>query len=319
MLQVTRLRTIVPVHLSGYRVDQALAVLFPQFSRSRIQQWIRDGHAIVDMHRPRPRDKVVGGEQVELMAEFPGDQTWDPQPMPLLILYEDEELIVVNKPAGLVVHPGAGNRDNTLANALLHYEPALAAVPRAGVVHRLDKDTTGVLVVARTPLSHKALGDQIKRRSIRREYEAIASGRITAGGRIDAPIGRHRLQRTHMAVATSGRQASTHYRIRARFRAHTHIYVTLGTGRTHQIRVHMAHIGHPLVGDPKYGKGLRIPSNSGQGLATVLRDFNRQALHAARLELEHPITRVCMSFTATLPDDMLMLLQTLSEDASGSS
>lgn len=318
MLQGTRLRTTIPAHLSGYRLDQALAVLFPQFSRSRIQQWIRDGRATVDTHHPRPRDKVVGGEQVELMAEFARNQTWDAQPLPLSILHEDEELIVVNKPAGLVVHPGAGNRDNTLANALLYYDPELAGVPRAGVVHRLDKDTTGVLVIARTLYAHKELGDQIKRRSMRREYEAIASGRITAGGNIDAPIGRHRVQRTHMAVVSSGRNASTRYRIRTRFRVHTHVCVTLGTGRTHQIRVHMAHIGHPLVGDPVYGKGLRIPSNSEPGLARALRDFNRQALHAAKLELEHPISKVCMSFTAPLPDDMRMLLQALSEDASRS-
>jgi len=261
---------------------------------------------------------VVGGEQVELIAEFARDQTWDAQPLPLSILHEDEALIVVNKPAGLVVHPGAGNRDNTLANALLHYDPELAGVPRAGVVHRLDKDTTGVLVIARTLFAHKALGDQIRQRSMRREYEAIASGRMTAGGAITAPIGRHRVQRTHMAVVSTGRHASTRYRIRTRFQAHTQICVTLGTGRTHQIRVHLAHIGHPLVGDPMYGKGLRIPSNSAPVLVRALRNFKRQALHAVKLELEHPISKVCMSFTAPLPDDMRMLLQTLSEDAARS-
>lgn len=318
MLEGPRLLATVPARLSGYRVDQALAVLFPQFSRSRIQQWIRDGRATVDTRRPRPRDKVVGGEQVELMAELDRDQAWDAQPLPLSILYEDEELIVVDKPAGLVVHPGAGNRNNTLANALLHYDPELAGVPRAGVVHRLDKDTTGVLVIARTLLAHKALGDQIKRRSMRREYEAIASGRITTGGTIKAPIGRHRVQRTHMAVVSSGREASTRYRIRTRFRAYTHIRVTLETGRTHQIRVHMAHIGHPLVGDPMYGKRLKIPSNIKPTLAEALRNFHRQALHAAHLELEHPVSNVRMSFTAPLPNDMRILLRVLSEDASRS-
>ena len=318
MLQGARLRTVIPAHLSGYRLDQALAVLFPQFSRSRIQQWIRDGRVTVDTHRPRPRDKVLGGEQVRLMAELAHDQSWDAQALPLSILHEDEALIVVNKPAGLVVHPGAGNRDNTLANALLHYDPNLAGVPRAGVVHRLDKDTTGVLVIARTLLAHKELTGQIKRRSMRREYEAIASGKITAGGTIDAPIGRHRVQRTHMAVVDSGRHASTCYRIRNRFRAHTHVWVTLETGRTHQIRVHMAHIGHPLVGDPMYGKGLQVSPSNAPILARVLRNFNRQALHAAKLEIEHPISKALMSFTAPVPDDMRMLLKTLSEDAARS-
>jgi len=240
MTESHRLTEIVPEKLAGLRLDQALAALFPDYSRARLTRWIKEGHVQVDGKRLRPRDAVHGGEEVVLEAE---------QDIPLDIVFEDEAVLVINKPAGLVVHPGAGNMDGTLSNALLHYDPALEQVPRAGVVHRLDKDTSGLLVVARTLMARKSLVEQLQARDFEREYLALAMGLMTAGGTVEAPIGRHPTHRLRQAVVPGGREAITHYRVEGRFRAHTLLRVKLETGRTHQIRVHMAYLKYPLVGE----------------------------------------------------------------------
>lgn len=312
--QVTLAATI-PEALAGQRLDQALAQLFNEYSRARLQQWIKEDCVRVDGHRPRPRDRVVGGEQVEVCARLEAQGEWRPEAIPLDIVFSDEHLLVVNKPAGLVVHPAAGNRDGTLVNALLHYDPELASVPRAGVVHRLDKDTSGLLIIARTLGSHKALIEMMQRRQIQRHYRAVVQGVMTAGNTIDAPIGRHPAQRTRMAVVPNGRHAVTHYRVLERFRAHSHVQVQLETGRTHQIRVHMAYIHYPLVGDRVYGGRLRIPPGCSAALTEQLHSFSRQALHAAHLQLEHPVTGQAMSWQAPLPADMQQLLEVLRADA----
>lgn len=306
---------IIPLELAGTRLDQALASLFPEFSRSRLSEWIRQGFATVDRRTRRPRDRVAGGERVELkLAPAADSERWEAQPLDIAVLYEDEHLLVVDKPVGLVVHPGAGNPDGTLVNALLHRDPALVRVPRAGVVHRLDKNTSGLLVVARTLAAHKHLVSALKNRRVEREYLAIATGGLRAGGRVDAPVGRHRVQRTRMAVNDGGRPAATRYRVERRFRAHSLLRVALESGRTHQIRVHMAHIGHPLVGDPVYGGRLRIAAGTGPELTGQLRAFKRQALHAARLRLRHPVSDDDMQWQSPLPPDMQALLNALQED-----
>jgi len=309
------LTATIPDSMAGQRLDQVLAQLFSDYSRARLQQWIRDDGVRVDGVIPRPRDRVTGGEQVEICAQLEAQGEWQAESIPLDIVYVDEHLLVINKPAGLVVHPAAGNRDGTLVNALLHYDPELARVPRAGVVHRLDKDTSGLLVIARTLSCHKALIEMMQRREVHREYQAIVQGVMTAGNTIDAPIGRHPQQRTKMAVVKNGRPAVTHYRVLERFRAHTHVQVQLETGRTHQIRVHMAYIRYPLVGDPVYGGRLRIPAGCSEALYEQLHTFRRQALHAARLELLHPVTGEDMTWLAPLPADMQLLLEVLRADA----
>lgn len=307
---------IIPRELAGTRLDQALASLFPEFSRSRLSEWIRRGLATVDRRQCRPRDRVAGGERVELKpAPAAIDARWQAQPLELAVIHEDEHLLVVDKPAGLVVHPGAGNPDGTLVNALLHRDPALAGVPRAGVVHRLDKNTSGLLVVARTLPAHKRLVIALKERQVQREYLAVVNGILSAGGRVDAPLGRHRLQRTRMAVSESGRPAATRYRVEERYRAHTLVRLSLESGRTHQIRVHMAHIEHPLVGDPVYGGRLKLPPRAGGALSGQLSAFKRQALHAVRLALRHPITDRAMQWESPLPADMQALLGALRDDA----
>lgn len=312
--QQTRI-AIIPQELAGTRLDQALASLFPEFSRSRLSEWIRQGLVTVDGRQLRPRDRVAGGERVELEpAPTPHNERWEAQPLDIAVVHEDEYLLVVDKPAGLVVHPGAGNPDGTLVNALLHRDPALARVPRAGVVHRLDKNTSGLLVVARTLIAHKSLVNALKDRQVGREYLAVVDGVLSAGGRIDAPVGRHPLQRTRMAVTDAGRPAATRYRVERRFRAHSLVRLTLESGRTHQIRVHMAHIDHPLVGDPVYGGRLRLPARAGAALSERLRRFKRQALHASRLELRHPVGDQAMSWRSPLPADMKALLDALGED-----
>ena len=305
----------IPASMAGQRLDRVLAQLFSEYSRARLQQWIRDDCVRLDGAHPRSRDKVTGGERVEVHARLEPQGEWRAESIPLEIVFADQCLLVVNKPAGLVVHPAAGNRDGTLVNALLHYDPELARLPRAGVVHRLDKDTSGLLVIARTLSCHKALIDMMQRREIQREYQAIVQGVMTAGNTIDAPIGRHPLQRTKMAVVNGGRPAVTHYRVLERFRAHTHVQVLLETGRTHQIRVHMAHIRYPLVGDPVYGGRLRIPPGCSAALVEQLHRFRRQALHAARLQLVHPLTNQDMAWEAPLPADMQRLLEVLRADA----
>nr|VFJ56150.1 MAG: ribosomal large subunit pseudouridine synthase D [Candidatus Kentron sp. DK] len=302
----------IPGDLAGMRFDQALARLFSEYSRARIQNWIKEGRITVAGRDIRPRDLARGGERVSLVAEVTESDVWEPEALPLAVVHEDEEIIVVDKPAGLVTHPGAGNRRGTLVNALLHYDPRLAGIPRAGIVHRIDKDTSGLLVVARTLRAHKRLVELLKEHDVAREYDAVAVGAMLSGGRVDAPVGRHPTHRTRMAVTHRGKAAVTHYRIRRRFCSHTHIRVHLETGRTHQIRVHMAHVGHPLVGDPVYGGRLFLPKGAGETLVEMLRGFDRQALHASRLSFVHPASGEPCVFASPLPDDFAGLLDALS-------
>ncbi|HBO5295035.1 TPA: 23S rRNA pseudouridine(1911/1915/1917) synthase RluD [Pseudomonas aeruginosa] len=304
----------VPFELGGQRLDQIAAQLFPEHSRSRLAGWIKDGRLTVDGAVLRPRDIVHSGAQLVLEAEQDAQGEWLAQDIELEIVYEDEHILVIDKPAGLVVHPAAGHQDGTLLNALLYHVPDIANVPRAGIVHRLDKDTTGLMVVAKTLEAHTKLVAQLQARSVSRIYEAIVIGVITSGGTIDAPIGRHGVQRQKMAVVDAGKVAVSHYRVLERFRAHTHTRVKLETGRTHQIRVHMSHIGYPLVGDPVYGGRFRIPPVASQTLVQTLREFPRQALHARFLELDHPATGVRMKWESPLPEDFLWLLSLLRQD-----
>jgi 23S rRNA pseudouridine1911/1915/1917 synthase len=310
-----RIQLEIPTEAGGARLDQVLAELLPDFSRSRIQQWVKEGRLRLDGREPRPRDKVWGGERVELDALFAEDVACQPQPIALRVVYQDDDLLVIDKPAGLVVHPAAGNPDGTLQNGLLYLDPDLALVPRAGIIHRLDKETSGLLVVARTPVAHHYLVAQLQARAIHREYRAIAQGRIVAGGMVDAPIGRHPTQRLKMAVVAGGKPALTHYRVLERFGAHSYLEVRLATGRTHQIRVHMAHIQHPLLGDPLYGGRLRLPQGAGDDLLQRLREFRRQALHACRLGLGHPRSGDWLEWESPLPEDMRALLEALRSDA----
>jgi len=304
----------LPSEAAGLRFDQALAQALPQYSRARLKTWIESGAVQVDGRPLRGKDRVLGGEQVRIRAELPVQDRVQAEAMPLAVVFRDRTLLVIDKPAGLVVHPGAGNARHTLQNALLALDPKLALVPRAGLVHRLDKDTSGLLLVARTPEAHSALTAAMAARQITREYLAVCTGVLTGGGTIDEPIGRHRTQRTRMAVRSDGRPAVTHYRIERRFRAHTLVRVTLETGRTHQIRVHLAHIGFPVVGDPAYGGRRRIPKGSSPALAAELRAFPRQALHAARLSLSHPLTHREHEWRSPLPADMQRLLAALEAD-----
>lgn len=299
--------------LAGRRLDQALAELVPEYSRSRLQQLIDQGSVLVNGTTRRRRDKVQGGEEIRLRLAPESRSTCVAQPIAMDILFEDDQLLVVDKPAGLVVHPAAGNRDGTLQNALLHYLPQLEVVPRAGIVHRLDKDTSGLLVVAKTPLAYKSLVDQLQRRSLYREYRALVQGILIAGGTIAAPIGRDPLRRTRMTVIARGRPAVTHYRIREWFAAHTLLTVRLETGRTHQIRVHMVYIHHPLVGDRTYGGRPRLPRGAGVRLSEALQRFSRQALHATVLGCDHPLTGAVMHWKLPLPGDMRELLSLLRE------
>ena len=306
-------RLQIPESLHGARLDLALARLLPDYSRNRIQAWIRSGRVRVGGARRRPRDPVRAGERVELEVDTPAALEDRPQAMALQILFEDAHLLVLYKPPGLVVHPGAGNREGTLLNALLHHSPASRSLPRAGLVHRLDKDTSGVLVVAKTEPAQTRLVAAMQARRIRREYLALVQGRVIAGGSVDAPIGRHPVHRTRMAVVPTGRPAVTHYRVERRFGAHTLLRVRLETGRTHQIRVHMAHLRHPLVGDPVYGGRPRLTKGMDPSLAEALRAWRRQALHAHRLRLEHPMTGAVLEWEAPPPEDFATLLRTLEQ------
>ena len=307
-------QAVVPDHAAGRRFDAVLAELFPEFSRSKLTEWIKSGDVLLDGAQVRPREPVRGGEQVQLTAVLETQTHAEPQQMPLEILYQDEHVFVVNKPAGLVVHPGAGNPDGTLVNGLLFLDPGLAALPRAGVVHRLDKETSGVMVVARTLQAQTALVEQLSAREVHRQYLAVVVGSLVSGGTADAPIERHPRDRLKMAVREDGKEAVTHYRLRERFRAHTALECRLETGRTHQIRVHMAHLKQPIVGDPVYGGPLRLPKGATEGLTAALRGFKRQALHAEVLEFVHPITGEPLRTTAPVPADMLKLLAELRED-----
>jgi 23S rRNA pseudouridine1911/1915/1917 synthase len=304
----------VPAEAAGRRFDAVLAELFPEFSRSRLAEWIKGGQALLDGRTVRPRDPVRGGEAVVLEVVLAPQTEALAEDIALDVLYEDEAVFVLDKPAGLVVHPGAGNPAGTLVNALLHRDPALALLPRAGIVHRLDKDTSGVMVVARTLPAHTALVAQLSARGVHRQYLAIVVGALVAGGTANAAIDRHPRDRLRMAVREDGRDAVTHYRLRERFRAHTALECRLETGRTHQIRVHMAHLKHPIVGDPLYGGPLKLPRGATPELVDALRSFRRQALHAEVLEFAHPITGEPIRCSAPVPADMRHLLQALHED-----
>jgi 23S rRNA pseudouridine1911/1915/1917 synthase len=309
------IRTI-PVESAGQRLDQALARLFPEYSRSRLKTWLLDGAISVDGGSPRPRDPVHGGETVILQAEPEISVTAEPEPIALDIIYEDEALIVINKPAGLVVHPGTGNSRGTLLNGLLHHAAELEELPRAGIVHRLDKDTSGLLLIGKNLTAHPALVRLLAEREISRIYLAVCTGVLTGGGTIDAPIGRHRVDRKRMSIRDDGKRAVTHYTVLERFAAHTYVRVKLETGRTHQIRVHFAHRRHALLGDPVYGGRLALPAGAGDDLIATLRRFRRQALHAAKLEFEHPHSAEAVCFEASPPDDFANLVSALREDAS---
>lgn len=306
----------IPLESAGQRLDQVLSELLSDYSRTRLKTWIESGEILVNGSQLRPKDKVLGGERVEVNAQLPEAAVpVKPEVMNLAIAYEDRHVLVIDKPAGLVVHPGAGNAAGTLQNALLHFDAKLAQLPRAGIVHRIDKATTGLLVVARTLEAHTALVRALEAREIEREYEAVCLGVMTAGGSVDAPIGRHPVDRLKQAIREDGREAVTHYRVLHRYRGHTHIRLQLETGRTHQIRVHMAHIRYPLVGDPVYGGRLLLPKGASPALIEALRAFKRQALHAARLAFEHPITNEAVDVTAETPADMQALLAALAADA----
>lgn len=300
----------------GFRLDQALASLFPDYSRSRIKEWILADRVKVDGQPvARPREKVYTGQKLEVDAVLEDEVVFEAQDIKLNIVFEDEHILVINKPAGLVVHPGAGNPNGTVLNALLHHYPEIAEVPRAGIVHRLDKDTTGLMVIAKTVPAQTHLVASLQAREITREYEAIATGCFTAGGRVEAPIARDKVNRVKMAVSpTAGKHAVTHYRVAEKYRAHTRLRLRLETGRTHQIRVHMAYIGHVLVGDPIYGGRPRPPKGASEKLINTLREFKRQALHATMLRLTHPITGEQMEWHAPVPDDMAELARVLRED-----
>ena len=308
------LNASIPIESAGRRFDAVLAELFPDYSRSRLSAWIKAGDVLLDGEQVIPRHTVHGGEIVELNVRMQREVKANPEDIQLDIRYEDDDLIVVNKPPGLIVHPGAGTPDGTLQNALLHHDAGLAGIPRAGLVHRLDKNTSGLMVVARSLRAHTALVEQLSARSVHRQYEALVYGSMVAGGRIDQPIGRHPVDRLRQAVREDGRDAVTHYRLREKFRVMTLVECRLETGRTHQIRVHLAHIRHPIVGDLAYGN-LRLPKAATPELIEALRGFRRQALHAERLEFQHPASGETMSFEATRPADMDALIAAVREDS----
>lgn len=305
----------VPLELAGQRLDQALAQMFPQFSRSRLKTWILQGFVTVDEREMRPRDAVSGGESIVLLPQAEIAVISKPEPLDLDIVYEDEDLLVVNKPAGLVVHPGAGNTRGTLMNGLLHRVPALEQLPRAGIIHRLDKETSGLLLVGKNLEAHTALVRKLADREISRHYLAVCNGVLTGGGKIDAPIARHPTERVKMSVQSKGKPAITHYRVLQRFAAHTYISVQLETGRTHQIRVHFAHRRNALVGDQVYGGRLAMPAGASAELQDVLRRFRRQALHATRLAFSHPRTGADVEIQVEPPDDFSALIAALKKDA----
>lgn len=315
MSTAVRQSLIVPPEFAGQRLDQVLAELLSEYSRTRIKTWIESGEVKVDGAVMRPKDRVVGSERIEVDATIEADQGVTAEAIAVDVVHQDRDVFVINKPPGLVVHPGAGNRAGTLQNALLHLDPKLNEVPRAGIVHRLDKDTSGLLVVARTLRAHTALVEAPEAREIEREYEAVCVGVMTAGGTVDAPITRHPIDRVRMAIRQDGRDAVTHYRVIQRYRAYTHVRLKLQTGRTHQIRVHMAHIKYPLVGDRVYGGRLLLPKGASTELIEMLRGFHRQALHATRLAFAHPVSGKPIACEAPLPADLRELLAVLARDA----
>ena len=310
------LEASIPLAAAGRRFDQVLAELFPDFSRSRLTEWIKSGDALLGGRVVKPKEAVRGGEAVALSVKMEIETDAQAEDIPLDILFQDEDVLVVNKPAGLVVHPGAGNPRGTMVNALLHFDARLAELPRAGIVHRLDKDTSGLMVVARTLRAHTSLVEQLSGREVHRQYLAVVQGTMVAGTTINAPIGRHPTDRVRMAVVKEGggRDAITHYRVREKFRAHTLVECRLETGRTHQIRVHMAHVRHQIVGDPLYGGAFRLPKAATEELAARLHGFRRQALHAEKLTFRHPASGEPVTCEAPLPADMQGLLHDLRAD-----
>jgi 23S rRNA pseudouridine1911/1915/1917 synthase len=311
---MTILTARVPDELAGMRLDQCLAEMFPDYSRSKLQTWVKAGRVLVDGEVLKGREKLDGGEEIELDAEAEQVVEYDAEDIPLDIVYEDDAILIVNKPAGLVVHPAVGNWTGTLVNALLNHVPSLDTLPRAGIVHRIDKETSGLLMVAKTLQAHNSLVEQLQERSIHREYLALVKGWMTAGGTVDEPIGRHPVDRKRNAVRRDGKEAVTHYRLEQRFKRHTLIRVKLETGRTHQIRVHMTHINYPLVGDQVYGGRFQMPADCSPALAEALRSFKRQALHATKLGLEHPETGEYLEWEQPMPEDMQNLIKLLAEN-----
>lgn len=305
----------IPDELSGQRLDQALPKLLPDYSRTQVQEWIKNNEIQLDGLLPKSKTIVIGGETVIIDASLKPQPTWEAQAIALDIIYEDDALLIINKPVGMVVHPGTGNPKHTLLNALLHHAPSLQNCPRAGIIHRLDKNTSGLLVVAKTLAAHASLTAQLKARTISRIYQSVVNGILTSGGTVNAAIGRHPLQRKRMAVIDNGKTAITHYRVMERYRAHTRIKVQLETGRTHQIRVHMAHIHHAILGDPVYGGRLQLPKGATPELIDQLRTFKYQALHASELGFIHPVTQQNMSWRAPLPAEIQALIDCLRNDA----
>ena len=304
-------QAVVPLSDIGRRFDQVAADLFSDFSRSRLQQWIKQGDLLVNSQRQVPKYKLLGGEILDLNTELAAEGDWQAEDIPLNIVFEDDAILVINKSADFVVHPAAGNYSGTVLNALLHHCPGLVSVPRAGIVHRLDKDTTGLMVVAKTLQAHTHLVTQLQARTVRREYEAVVTGVVIAGGTVDQPVGRHAKQRTKMAVISDGKEARTHFKVLERFDGHSHLRLKLETGRTHQIRVHMAHIKYPIVGDDVYAGRLRLHKGASEELQDCIKTFGRQALHAKELELLHPTTGELIGWSSELPEDMLNLLEAL--------
>ena len=308
------LKAEVTEALSGSRLDQIAAKLFPEYSRARLQSWIREGSLLVNDRQLRPRDKLESGDCLVVEAQLESAETWVAEELPLDIVFEDEHLLVINKSTNVVVHPAAGHRQGTLLNGILHRYPELQELPRAGIVHRLDKDTTGLMVVAKTLIAHANLVNQLQERTVSREYEAVVQGVLTGGGSINKPLGRHPVNRKKRAVVEVGQEAITHYRVIERFRSHTHVQVNLETGRTHQIRVHMAHLKHALTGDPLYGGRFQLPTACSKQLSECLHGFKRQALHARKLELDHPHSGERIAWHAQTPEDMVALISALRQD-----
>ena len=305
------LKIIIPERMIDQRIDLALSEMLPNFSRSKIASWIKSGDALLDNRTFKPKDKVNGHETIQLILNHQENNDWLPEKINLNIVFEDKDIIIINKPFGLVTHPGAGNWSGTLANALLHYDSNLSSLDRAGIVHRLDKNTSGLMVVSKNTKSQKFLVEQLQSHSVEREYSAIVYGHMISGGSINEPIGRDPKDRVKQAVLTNGKESITHYRAIDRFQSHTHVKAILETGRTHQIRVHLSHIGHPLIGDPIYGGRVRFPKKASMELKDELINFQRQALHSKKLTLTHPSTGQSMSWKADLPVDMQQLLSTL--------
>jgi 23S rRNA pseudouridine1911/1915/1917 synthase len=315
MAQLIHLTAEVPLEWAGKRLDAVLALLFAEHSRSRLKTWIEQGQVRVEGSLKRPKDKVKGGERIEIQAEIEEQGAWEAENLPLDVLYQDDYLLVINKARNQVVHPAAGHVGGTLLNALLHEVPSLRTLPRAGIVHRLDKDTTGLLVVAKTLEAHTALVAALQARQIERIYQAIVQGVLPSGGSINAPIGRHVQDRKRMAIVTSGKEAISHYRVLEKFRAHTLVQVKLETGRTHQIRVHLAYVNYPILGDKLYGGRPRLPKAATPELLHCIQSFSSQAFHAKQLGLVHPFTKEKMQWESPLPEDMQVLLKLLRMDA----